>query len=1364
MALELNLRFPDPSQVVIKLGEVESDRLDFASPLSANVLEDIRWYLEVYSAQYTADVDDQRAEAIAANLSTWGAALFEAVFSDRAAQRLLNTFQDSDETGRLITISARHPAILGLPWELLRDPAGTYLLHETPRISVRRRLAGAGGGRSAFRFRPQASARILFVISRPSDAGFINPRSEAQAIMRAIAAEAAGRVDVEFLRPATLDALVQRLEDTTRPRVDILHFDGHGVYDADGRHWEDAKLSDRLMLTKGSRQEAQDVGYLLFETAEGTQALISAETLGDMLHRQQIGLMVLSACQSAAVGSGTNDDSSTDSPGVMGSLAARLTHAGIPAVLAMTHSVLVAATEALFGQFYQNLGRGQGMGEALDNARRYLYRHPERGTRLRGQSQAAITLRLQDWFLPALYQAGTDTPLLLPFDSAQGTPSRSLSGAEGSEAEGGNLPEMQEAGFWGRSRELWQIERAFVQGTRRLTISGFGGQGKTYLAQEAGRWLHQTGLFERVCFVDYAAYQGQDPVSYAVSTLATVLGQSLIDASAATAQLRQTATLVILDNLEALEPGPQRALLDAAKPWSEAGHSRVLLTTRQPDLAHPDYKTEGSRQHICLPLRGLGSEIYPNDALDYFAALRALPPAPATPPPDRAALVKLFALVDFHPLSMGLLGRQLKTRRIAEVGQRLAELLQASPVRAGEAPNPLVASLMLSLDRLDDQARQWLPRLGVFQGGAFEDDLLAITGLGLTEQESQALQTRRVIEQLLSIDPRDWTPDNTGLSTEQLQQIRQAIQETPNFLHDQLAQLPDIREFAEGANETTWPALRQALESTGLIQAEYIPGIGVPYLKFHPTLAPVLWAQVPAAAQADLQIRHRQRYYQLSGYLYQQDRQNPLAARAIARRELPNLMQAVNQAIAAADPDAVDFGDNVNRFLEVFGLGQDRAALAQKLGLLQGEAGSRNWYLARSNQGETLLSAGRYGEALALFTEVLQGLGEAPSYEQCVTLTRIGRCFRFQGQAAQAAECYRAGIALAEQLEPGDSVTRQRGFLHTDLGDVLREMGNYAGAKDAYEESLRVCEILDDARGAAVNQIQLGSLFLVQKDLAEAATRYQAALKTFQGLREPASEAVVWHQLGMVYQEARQWDEAERHYRESARLKEEQGMIGGSNGAVTTWNQLANLNQLAGRVEGAIAWYEKAIAGGKAAGDSLGVSVRLSNLANLLQSKPHPSAADLATARHHAEAALAIKQTLDPAAAEIWKTYGLLGAIADKQGQADPARAYRQQARQAKAAFAGTQYELQRHGQLIGAVSMAALQPDLQAQLEPILHQQESHGWTDLVAAIRRILNGERDEDSLVEPLDTEDSMIVSAILQGIADPTTLQALLSDDP
>ena len=63
--------------------------------------------------------------------------------------------------------------------------------------------------------------------------------------------------------------------------------------------------------------------------------------------------------------------------------------------------------------------------------------------------------------------------------------------------------------------------------------------------------------------------------------------------------------------------------------------------------------------------------------------------------------------------------------------------------------------------------------------------------------------------------------------------------------------------------------------------------------------------------------------------------------------------------------------------------------------------------------------------------------------------------------------------------------------------------------------------------------------------------------------------ASAWYGLS---RSARQWDEAEKHYREAARIFEELGMISGTNGAAATWNQLATLSKEAGKPEAAEMW------------------------------------------------------------------------------------------------------------------------------------------------------------------------------------------------
>jgi len=115
MTLELHLHFPDPDHVVVSLDHATTQALPFAAPIGVAEMAELHWYLETYAASYTTDVDDARAARIAGDMARWGAALFAAVFTERAAQRLFNTFQDQTDAERLITIGAEHPRVLALP-------------------------------------------------------------------------------------------------------------------------------------------------------------------------------------------------------------------------------------------------------------------------------------------------------------------------------------------------------------------------------------------------------------------------------------------------------------------------------------------------------------------------------------------------------------------------------------------------------------------------------------------------------------------------------------------------------------------------------------------------------------------------------------------------------------------------------------------------------------------------------------------------------------------------------------------------------------------------------------------------------------------------------------------------------------------------------------------------------------------------------------------------------------------------------------------------------------------------------------------------------------------------------------------------
>ena len=567
-------------------------------------------------------------------------------------------------------------------------------------------------------------------------------------------------------------------------------------------------------------------------------------------------------------------------------------------------------------------------------------------------------------------------------------------------------------------------------GTRRVVVTGFGGQGKTTLAQEAGRWLLRTGLFTRVCFVTYSGFQGRDPVQTMLSTLATVVNANLIDIEAALAQLRTTSTLLILDNLETLEPAAGAELLTAASRCAAQGQSRVLTTTRPDALDHPDYPTAGTRLCRYLPLDGLS----PGDALDWFQSLWGLPPDPDVPIPKPEPVEELFAQVRFHPLSIGVLTQLLKQQRVADV----AETLQAQLRRDND---PLLASLNLSLARLDQEAQTALPGLGVFTDGALDSLLVKVLEL----------------------------------------------------------------------DEARWALLREGLRKTGLVVLEAIPGTQgtFVFVRFHPTLAPAMRERLTPAHLAQLSERRRATYYQLSGALHREDSRNPQVARAIAFREMLNLLASVFEALERGDADAADFADNVGRFLGVFGRARDLAALLEQAERAAGAPGSDAWYLTRSNAGEQLYRQGQFVAAQSVFEEILSHLGEAPSYKRARTLLSLARCHAARGELDSAEVRLRQALRELATLPAGRVNRDLEGTVYSDLGDVLLNRGDLDGAELEHSTGLKISEEIGDPRGVAVGNGQLGSIYVKRRDFSRAAQSFHDAIAAFERLQEPASRSAI---------------------------------------------------------------------------------------------------------------------------------------------------------------------------------------------------------------------------------------------------------------
>ena len=265
-------------------------------------------------------------------------------------------------------------------------------------------------------------------------------------------------------------------------------------------------------------------------------------------------------------------------------------------------------------------GQRPGVGDQL-RARRYLRNNPRKYEVQRGPERKWLSLH--DWFLPALYQAGNDVPLLKAgraprpdeageevsgvsfqlanditrasekVENTQTRQAGSLPHAgHNRRASCSNVPPAPEAGFFGRRAEVWQIERWFAGPTRRITITGSGGQGKTALAPEAGRWLVPTGSSRPRCSSTTPAFKAWTPWPWRSAISARCCRKACWTRRRPQRHWRRTPTLVILDNLEALAAKPLAKLLDAAVGWSAAGGSPCCATRRRvrpcrvPDRRH----------------------------------------------------------------------------------------------------------------------------------------------------------------------------------------------------------------------------------------------------------------------------------------------------------------------------------------------------------------------------------------------------------------------------------------------------------------------------------------------------------------------------------------------------------------------------------------------------------------------------------------------------------------------------------------------------------------------------------------------------------------------------------------------------------
>ncbi|MEW6211487.1 MAG: tetratricopeptide repeat protein [Acidobacteriota bacterium] len=1150
--------------------------------------------------------------------------------------------------------------LLSLPWELLHDDGG-YLFQGRRAVRVRRRLPN--------RRRQDVVAsglpiRILLVSPRPEDdsTAYIDHRISAKPLIEAI--ESLGELaTLTLLTPPTfpdLQKALKRADEAGEP-FDVVHFDGHGVYDK------------KVGLGALCFEDPKDANKIEKRESE----LIHAEKMAEVMRDYRVPLVFLEACQSAM----TEEDPTA-------SVAARLLEEGVASVVAMSHSVLVETARRFVKAFYEEMARGARVGAAMIAGQRALY-----GDTYRIKIMGAGELRLQDWFVPVLYQEELDPQLITRL---QPEAVRQLHEKQ-RRLRLGHLPEPPSHNFQGRSRELLSLERLLHEHNYAV-VRGQGGAGKTTLAVELARWLVRVSRFRRAAFVTLEYFSDvrglidslgkqllPEGDGWSVATYGDDLKKALQPIERA---LSDQSTIIVFDNLESILPDasgqapiaapPYEDVFDLCRALLEASKAtRILFTSREPLPAPFDHK---QREVV---LGALSKE----DAVEMVSQVMAdegMVPKSEDPGGDPQEVVDLVEAVNRHARALVLIAREVSRQGVRVTTENLHKLMEDLHRRyPDDRENSLYASVELSLRRLSPEMREQVKALSVFHGGAH----IFVLGhvLGVDEETARKLCIALI---------------ETGLAEDMGYGHLRVDPALPSYLSREMSEEEEkevMARWAEGMIGLIAFLYEQKFKDARI--AHHLILLELPNL-----IASLKWIQGKATPEDVVGLANT----------------------------VEDLLSRLGRPQALAQATRV------------------REQAARQLG----EWGHAQ-FLTESASIDQLLNRGEFQSALTVAQQLLRRCLEAgdtafpeASYDVALAHLRLGRVLRSGGDAE-------AAIPLLTQAQWRFQVLADKGdddaellapAAISEIAVCLTELGRLDEAVTAYEEASGRAEKLGDKRGVAVRKDNLGIVHMLQGHYDKALQAHAEARDIFEKLGEPESVAYAWHHIGMVYRLTKRLEQAERAYQQSLAIRVQHKAIVGEADSLA---ELGNLYDDMGRSEDAVKFFRQAADIYAKMGHQRGEGLVRNNMANTLINLQ-----SYGEARREVLRAIECGEPYGHAA-KLWMTWNLLHGLEQAIDNLQAADDARQQAIQSYLAYRRDGGQSSQPGAQLCALAEQAITQGDTTELEQVLAQLSREDVPPsakvFIPKLQAILQGDRDPALADDPnLDYDDAVELQLLLEAL--------------
>ncbi|KPJ65985.1 hypothetical protein AMJ44_09145 [candidate division WOR-1 bacterium DG_54_3] len=967
-----------------------------------------------------------------------------------------------------------------IPWEYLHD--GEDFLALSVRAHLTRKPIGL---REIPAIQSPQPLRLLVVVSSPTGLVELNTEREIGIIQEVLdPARREGSLEIDYLEIATLTNLRSKIKHF---QPHILHYTGHG-----------------------GKEPLTNETYLACEDDDGEVRPIFGHDLRRISQdSDSLQLVVLSGCMTAQ----------THHHDALKGVGTTLLQDSLPAVLAMQYSILDKSGIEFAGKFYEELGKGSSVREAVNEVRLRLYE-------LRGKDRA-------DWGLPALYLRTSEIRLIDPTKKPKPRATKT------EQVNIGGLPIVR--GFVGRKKEIRDIRQAINQPhIPAVYVYGLGGVGKTALAAKIIERVQWDKSVDAFCVIrcdkieptfanvveklaNFVSYQGKEGHARGGQALKESRMPIEDRVSFFNSAIKDHRYLFIFDNLESsfVKHAPVGELKDDdltrffSSLFDHNWRSTFLFTCRYQWQLLAETKDRSNCLKCGLPkenlltihlpgltahqtIQHMNNLTGPLSKLQYKEQLRLLPLVKGHP----KTVELLDSYLQKHTVSQVLEDKNLPGMMLQDIGAYFMDGLWQDLNRDEKEALANLAVFRVPLKAQDIQ--RLVPK---------KEALNKLTGYSLLQLEGEGGGMHRMVHTRgYVVHPvvSEYVLDKVG--KEERKRLHKKAAEFYIHQYDEMLKRVTKDKKAEPL-EVLCAAMKMLRQRGMRKQAEMMTSS---LLEIHHHLFEAEeYEQAGGIVTAILGFLRTQGLRELAKELLKKSIDSLTSGnKYVAMSNLATLLNGEGKWQEALN--------TYQECLEFFKRIDAKSQMAVTIG----------------QQAQIYQERGEYGKALNLEQEALSLQEEIGEKEGIVIRHyRIAQLLHQMERYDEALKHLQKGLRMERELNHPEG---EANYLH-QLGLTLNSLNRPKEALKHFTKALAISEQIGDKAGQVDSLGEIGKLMLGAGQFKEALDCFQQALNIYRELGDPVKVAICLEAIGVIFEEQKHYQEALIKYQEALQLFRQYG-------------------------------------------------------------------------------------------------------------------------------------------------------------------------------------------------------------------------------